>query len=291
MDHAQKFDRVNGALCKLREKGKSILFASNNSIPSGQALVDKIQRMTGYSCSPADNFSVNPVIRHTLEKCLDKEKNESVYLMASQGLEEELDAHDINHFGNGPDATPASYELNDISAITLADNVRVVLIGQDEHFNFMKLVKAASYLKRRDPSDGDWACHFLATSWETGYEFTPGRVQPIAGSLAQCIAACAGREPTYVGKPGPLIFETMKEKVPGFDPARVCMIGDSLKSDVGFAKTNGIASLAVLSGVTSLETMKTYQADETSRHCGMPLRSLLPDYFVGSIVELADMLD
>ena len=288
VDHAQRFDRVQHALGKLRDKGKTILFASNNSIPSTQALNDKIHRMTGYVCSPNDNFSVNRVMRFKLEQLLEK-PSDSVYLMGSKGLEEELTTHGINHFGNGADNTPPSFELADILAIPLVDDVKVVVIGQDEHFNFMKLTKAASYLKRRDDA-GNWQCHFLATSWETGYEFSPGRVQPIAGSLAQCIATCSDRQPTYVGKPGPAILEAIRANLPGFDTTRACMVGDSLRSDIGFAKRNGIASIAVLSGVTSVDTMRNYLSDESGTHYGMPLRSLLPDYYVGSIMDLAEML-
>ena len=288
VDHATRFDRAHVALNKFRDKGKTVLFASNNSIPSTEALTAKIERLTGYVCPPSDNFSVNRAVRFKLGQLL-TDPNDSVYLMASQGLEEELTLHGINHFGNGPDSTPASFELNDIAAIPLSDNVKVVMVGQDEHFNFMKLAKAASYLRRRN-ADGDWSCHFLATSWETGYEFAPGRVQPIAGSLTQCVAACSDREATYIGKPGPIILEAISESIPGFDKSRTIMIGDSLKSDMGFAKRNGIASLAVLSGVSSVETMRTFQRDETGMHRGMPLHSLLPDYFVGSIMDWADML-
>lgn len=290
VDHAQRFQGVQNALCKLRQMGKTILFASNNSIPSGQALTEKIHRMTGYESDPSDNFSVNCVIRLKLDSLLDQSKNESVYLLSSKGLEDELTLHGINHFGNGADNTPPSYDLEDISAIPLRDDVKVVLVGQDEHFNFMKLTKAASYLKRKNAA-GDWQCQFLATSWETGYEFAPGRVQPIAGSLAQCVSACAGREPVYIGKPETSIFEALMERVPGFDPARACMVGDSLKSDIGFAKRNGIASLAVMSGVSSVEDMKIFEADKVNVHRGMPLRSLLPDFYVGSIMDLANMLD
>jgi len=245
VDHAQRFDRVQHALGKLRDIGRTILFASNNSIPSTQALNDKIHRMTGYVCSPNDNFSVNRVMRFKLEQLLEK-PNDSVYLMGSKGLEEELTTHGINHF-------------------------------------------AASYLKRRDGA-GDLRCHFLATSWETGYEFSPGRVQPIAGSLAQCIATCSDRQPTYVGKPGPAILEAICANVPDFDATRACMVGDSLRSDVGFARRNGIASIAVLSGVTSVDIMRIVQSNEGGTHHGMPLRSLLPDFYVGSIMDLAEML-
>merc|ERR1719193_164642 len=154
----------------------------------------------------------------------------------------------------------------------------------------MKLTKAASYLRRKNEA-GEWQCHFLATSWETGYEFAPGRVQPIAGSLAQCVSACVGREPIYIGKPESSIFEVITERVPAFDPSRACMVGDSLKSDVGFAKKNGIASLAVMSGVTDVEIMRLFQADVENSHRGLPYRTLMPDYYVESIMALAKMVD
>ena len=68
------------------------------------------------------------------------------------------------------------------------------------------------------------------------------------------------------------------------------MVGDSLRSDVGFARRNGIASIAVLSGVTSVDIMRIVQSNEGGTHHGMPLRYLLPDFYVGSIMDLAEML-
>jgi len=283
VDHHTELPEAGMALEWLRRAGKTILFASNNSIPSTAALTAKVRAMTGYDPDPDHNFSVNRVIREYLQATL--HIGQTVYLMGSRGLEDDLSTHGVPHFGNGPDDTPPSYDLPDLMRMQLRDNVGAVLVGQDQHFNFMKLAKAASYL-RRDPAN----CQFLATSWETGYQFAPDRVQPIAGSLAQCVGACAGIQPMYLGKPGPHMFQIISSRCPGFDPTRACMVGDSLRSDMGFARVNGIASLLVLSGVSNLETLKDYEMRTDESHHGIPLPNLLPDYYVGSIVELAKMM-
>ena len=44
--------------------------------------------------------------------------------------------------------------------------------------------------------------------------------------MVNAVATAAGREPIVMGKPHPMMFETVKKKYPQVDPSRTLMIGD-----------------------------------------------------------------
>ena len=95
-----------------------------------------------------------------------------------------------------------------------------------------------------------------------------------AGAVARFICqvlADAGKEvkPFYLGKPYPPIYQCvfpfLKRLFPEKefnDPTRILMIGDSLKSDILGANTNGMSSALVLSGVTTMEHVEKAPQNE-----------------------------
>jgi ribonucleotide monophosphatase NagD (HAD superfamily) len=95
-----------------------------------------------------------------------------------------------------------------------------------------------------------------------------------SGAVARFICqvlADAGKEvkPLYLGKPYPPIYQCvfpfLRRLFPerSFDdPSRLVMVGDSLKSDIAGANTNGITSALVLSGITNLEMVENVFAEE-----------------------------
>ena len=67
------------------------------------------------------------------------------------------------------------------------------------------------------------------------------------------------------------LFNCIEATHPTIDRSKCLMIGDSVSSDIGFAKTVGIDSALVLTGASSLDTVKL-----------MP--GLEPKYFMQSFV-------
>ncbi len=75
-------------------------------------------------------------------------------------------------------------------------------------------------------------------------------VAPGNGSLVQAIANATGVKPTVAGKPEAALFQ---ETVERFGGVRPLMVGDRLDTDIDGAIAVGIDTLAVLTGVNSLQ--------------------------------------
>ncbi|AXT85272.1 HAD family hydrolase [Aeromicrobium sp. A1-2] len=79
---------------------------------------------------------------------------------------------------------------------------------------------------------------------------TPRGIAPGNGSLVQTIRNATGAEPIVAGKPEQALFDETVERVGG---GRPLMVGDRLDTDIDGAINAGVDSLAVLTGVSSLQ--------------------------------------
>jgi glycerol 3-phosphatase-2 len=118
----------------------------------------------------------------------------------------------------------------------------VVAVAGHEGFNYDELRLAAQFVRRgallyaagRDAtfptSDGPW---------------------PATGSILAAVETAAGVRATVVGKPGPYMFELGRRLL---EACRwIAVVGDHLEADIAGGKRAGLATVLVLSGVTSRE--------------------------------------
>ena len=133
-------------------------------------------------------------------------------------------------------------------------------------------MRAAAYLRAGVP--------FLATNRDLTYPNTGGIV-PGGGCVVAALAAGAGKEPDVVaGKPSAGLAALVRDAT-GLDPARTCMVGDRLDTDIQFGHTAGYAArLLVLTGVTS-------EADVAALREGEPTT---PTHVTASIADFAEWL-
>ncbi|KJH51518.1 HAD hydrolase, family IIA [Dictyocaulus viviparus] len=87
-------------------------------------------------------------------------KQKVVYLIAAEGVQDDLANAGIKYFGEGPDllshsGTEAVVFNTDLSVNV--EDVGAVIVGFDKNFNYKKMMKAANYLKNPN-------CLFLATN-------------------------------------------------------------------------------------------------------------------------------
>lgn len=78
---------------------------------------------------------------------------------------------------------------------------------------------------------------------------TPRGVAPGNGALVQAVTTATGRTPIVAGKPERPLFDATTARLGGDRPL---MVGDRLDTDIDGAIGSGIASLAVLTGVSTL---------------------------------------
>lgn len=94
-----------------------------------------------------------------------------------------------------------------------------------------------------------------------------------SGAFCAMLAYAAAVEPIYAGKPDPVFFRKLCEKV-GADPHQVLLIGDNLDSDIAGAKAMGMKTVLTLTGVTRRSDLTT-----------LPERRR-PDAVVEDLIEL-----
>lgn len=234
---------------------KKLLFVTNNSLYSPETFLDKFISF-GYKDVREDElFCVSTASALYLKEVL--KITGRVYIIGTRAMETELRSAGVDCFGVGADPDLVTRDIAEMRKASFADDVEAVLVGFDEHLNYNKLYKAASYIKRQPPrGSGVNRCHYLATSnVEMGTWIGGGLYRPTTGVIVSCVTATCGQEPGIIGKPSPFLYDCIRSRFPNIEKARTIMIGDSLKSDITFAQNVGIDSGLVLSGATDLNTL------------------------------------
>ena len=97
----------------------------------------------------------------------------------------------------------------------------------------MKLERAASYLRYASPR-----VVFVATNRDVAYP-DAHQLCPGGGALVAALETGSGRSPDVVaGKPSPHLIQLVRSAT-GLNPARTCMVGDRLDTDILFGNTGG----------------------------------------------------
>ncbi|TKR87886.1 hypothetical protein L596_012218 [Steinernema carpocapsae] len=194
-------------------------------------------------------------------------------------LIDELDDLDIEYFGDPVEnhhdgKTAFIYDLNLEEEL---EDVGAVIVGYEHYFNYIKLMKAANYLK-------DEHCLFVATNQdETCPGPNPSTVIPDAGPIVAAVQKASGRTPIVVGKPNTPAFEyiCLRWKI---NPQRTMMVGDRTDTDIKFGKVHGMKACFVLSGCHQIGDILENQAngiyDMVTNYYAKNLGSLVPEDFL-----------
>lgn len=196
------------AVARLREAGLPLLFVSNTSRQTRDALVARLSR-AGLALPPEEVFTAPLAGRRLLE---------------ARGLRPLLLVH--------PELLPEfeGLERDAPNAVFLAD--------AGEHFRYASLNAAFRLLLEGAP--------FIATGLNR--YFREGEALSLdAGPFVRALEYAAGVEATVVGKPAPAFFRTALETL-GVPPGQAAMIGDDAVSDVNGALAAGLAGILVRTG-------------------------------------------
>lgn len=121
-----------------------------------------------------------------------------------------------------------------------------VVVGMDFEVTYRRLRKACLLIRA--------GARFIGTNPDTTFPAEDGIV-PGCGALLALLRAGAETEPFVIGKPGPTMFHAAIQML-GADPARTLTIGDRLDTDIAGARAAGLASVLVLTGVTTREALE-----------------------------------
>jgi 4-nitrophenyl phosphatase len=145
-------------------------------------------------------------------------------------------------------------------------NVVAVVAGMDRDLTFEKVKIAIRLILG--------GAEFVATNTDGTFP-APDGISPGTGMVIGALQGASGIMPTVMGKPETIIYEVAMKALDA-DPATTAMIGDRLETDILGAQRVGIATIGVLSGVTTQEQLATSE--------------IQPDIVFESIAELAEAL-
>ncbi|KAJ8903839.1 hypothetical protein NDN08_000372 [Rhodosorus marinus] len=251
----------------LRALGKRLFFVTNNSTKSRAQYAKKFESL-GLNAEPEEIFSSSFAAAAYLEQTKFKETGKKVYVIGEVGIEDELKLVDIPFIGGEADKGKAP-NMKKGGFLEHDHDVGAVVVGFDRNINYYKIQFAQLCINENE------GCEFIATNTDAVTHLTDAQEWAGNGSMVGAIKGCTGQEPTVVGKPSPLMIDYIVEK---YDVSRdeVCMVGDRLDTDVLFGKNNGLASLLVLSGVTTEEKLMS------------PENKIQPDFYTETIAKFLD---
>jgi phosphoglycolate/pyridoxal phosphate phosphatase family enzyme len=248
----------------LRTAGKRVFFVTNNASKSRQGNLEKFTKL-GIHATHEEVICSSFAAALYLSNIGFQATGKKVYVVGASGPGEELDLVGIPHLG-GPEDGSQTIDLKNQKDVVIDPNVGAVVVGFDPMFNYYKLQYAQLCL------NGDPQCLFIATNEDAVGHFTPNQEWAGAGSMVGALKGCTHRSPIVVGKPNSVIVEYIVNKY-NLSPARMCMVGDRLDTDILFGRNHGMRTCLTLSGVTSIEKVTS---EENNTH---------PDFMVNSLQD------
>ncbi|KAK9360266.1 HAD-like domain-containing protein [Lipomyces starkeyi] len=247
---------VKETLNLLREKGKRLIFVTNNSTKSRKAYTKKFSKL-GIEVTPEEIFGSAYSAAVYLKKVVKFPADKKVLVLGESGIEEELASEGIQFVGGTDPALRRDIQPEDYDEIVPDPSIGCVLSGLDLHINYLKLSIALINLQVPETL-------FLATNIDSTYP-THGKLFPGAGTICAPLVLASKRQPISLGKPSKVMMDCVKAKFE-FVPARTCMVGDRLDTDIRFGQDGGLGTLFVLTGVNTESDILAENAETVPKH-------------------------
>lgn len=253
---------------KFIENGKKMFFVTNNSTKTRPEFVTKAVKM-GFNVDVDSIISTAYLAAQYLKNIGFSKK---VYIVGSTGIARELDAVGIRHIGVGQDVLEGTL-ADAVKDFTPDPEIGAVIVGFDEHFSFIKMMKAASYLDKP-------GVIFIGTNTDERFPM-PDCVVPGTGAIVNAVTTAAERQPTVMGKPNKYICDIL-EKEYKVDPSRTLMIGDRLNTDILLGKNCGFHTLLVETGI--------HKAADFAKSDDATVAQCVPDVYTSKLGDLLPYL-
>lgn len=157
----------------------------------------------------------------------------SVYIVGAAGLHEAMEAQGFHVI------LPA--EVSDGATAEL------VVAGFNRNVTYAELAMGSLLVHQ--------GAAFYGTNPDVTYPSELGPL-PGAGALISVISTATGRQPTVIGKPGPIIFQQALKQLDS-SAENTAMVGDRLSTDIAGGVAAGLHTILLLSGVTVREDVSS----------------------------------
>ncbi len=135
-----------------------------------------------------------------------------------------------------------------------------VVVGLDNHMNMKTLTQATYNLNE--------GARLVGTNGDVTFPTEEGSA-PGNGAILAALAAASGQTPLIVGKPEPTLYNIAMQRL-GASAATTVAIGDRLSTDIEGAARAGIASILLMTGVTTPEKLANSAVRPTLVYRGLP---------------------
>lgn len=207
----------------LQKEKKEFLFLTNNSNLTPRELQQKLARM-GLDVSE-DHFYTSALATATFLK--DQAPDCSVYALGEAGLFKALYDAGITMNNFNPD---------------------YVVVGEGKTYTLDSLIKATNMVLN--------GAKLIGCNSDVSGPCDEG-LMPACGALVSPIEIATGTHAYFCGKPNPLMMRSALKKL-NCHSAEAVMIGDRMDTDVISGLESGMATVLVLSGVSTPEVVETY---------------------------------
>ena len=209
------------AISALREAGKGVAFATNNSWHAGEEHVARLWGM-GVQASLADVVTVGGALQHLLAET---RTGHTAFVVGTAALRKHV----------------ADAGLKVLNGTDLASRAELVVVGGNDEVCYPDLRTACLALHR--------GAELLATGRDPTMP-TPEGPWPGTGAILAAIETASGRSAEIVGKPEARLFVTALERL---GEGRTLVVGDRLDSDIAAARAAGLDGALVRTGGAARE--------------------------------------
>jgi len=247
---------------KLKEHGKQVIYVSNNSTKSRKDTLEKIIQF-GIECTLDEVITSAYIAPAYLQSVGFKKKT---YIIGQSGLADEFSEAGLPFRGIDEHAEIPK-DMHDVKqAVQIDKDIGAVVVGLDIRVSYTKVAFALNHLEHNE------GCLYIATNTDKILpEAEGGLYCPGAGTMVAMLTSAYGKDPIILGKPSSVLFDVLKQKY-NLDPARTCMVGDSLQTDIKFGVSNGLQTLLVLTGVSKKSDISD---------------NLAPQFFINSLGDFS----
>lgn len=207
----------------LYQEDKKFLFLTNNSAKTPQELQEKLARM-GLQVDKS-HFYTSALA--TASFISSQTPNARAFVIGEPGLYNALYEKGIILDDNEPD---------------------YVIIGESSSYNYDNICRAVHHVQN--------GARLIGTNSDlTGP--TEHGIIPACRAFVKPIEMVTGTEAYYIGKPNPLMMRTGLNML-GVHSNEAAMIGDRMDTDMVSGIESGLDTVLVLSGVSTMETVKSF---------------------------------
>ena len=244
---------------KMKAAGIGISFLTNNPTRSVQDYLDKLAKM-GIEATEDGMYTTSLAAIDYIKEHHPQARR--LFLLGTPSMAEQFRKAGYEECADDPGDVPD-----------------VLVVAFDTTLTYSRLCRAAYWASQGIP--------YVATNPDRVCPTDKPTVLVDCGSLQKCIEHATGRKPDIVlGKPDPTMLQGIMHRH-GLKPEEIAMVGDRIYTDTAMADNARAVGVLVLSGETTMETVKKVQADATTN----PEPEFYPpDLVVNNIAELGELL-